>query len=49
MLISVMYQPQKPYINKTIHMLLMLRFGTMNTLIPSHYFLWQLIRLSPNP
>ena len=34
-----------PCINKAIHMLLMHSFGTLNTLIPGHYILHQLICL----
>ena len=33
-----------PCINKAIHVLLMLRFGSLNTLIWGHYILRQLIR-----
>ena len=35
-----------PCINKAIHMLLMHEYGTLYTLVPSHYILQQLICLS---
>ena len=36
-----------PCINKAIQMLLMRRFGILNTLIPGHYILQQLIHSLP--
>ena len=38
-----------PCIKKEIHMLLMHRFGTLNTLVLGHYILQQIIYLMPWP